>query len=302
MTKKILTWVLLFVLIGIILPFLVNNSKAQTCYNNNITLTNSSKFVCTSEWVNVINPVDLYNVTLIAKGIIINNTFELKGNSSVNISDIINNANFTLDSDLSNGEVFINSGTVFMEKPVFLNFSYFFNKGEIYDQNYIGNGGNSLGYSKGEGGSFPHSYAGSGGASIQNNSANDGGRTLAEPGQAYVLCHLNGCGDTSGVSKESLAVEGNHVNSTLSNYTFNLSLLNSAGGADFNAVGNNLVNGGSGVFPLIIISERFENHGLISDKGQSINYSAIPYGKEALQAGIVGAGGGGVVEVISKTQ
>lgn len=59
------------------------------------------------------------------------------------------------------------------------------------------------------------------------------------------------------------------------------------------------MRGSSGVLPLIIISKSFNNVGSIYNQGQSINYSAIKNASKFLAFGIVGAGGGGVIEVIS---
>ncbi len=300
MAKKIIRSVFLFVILFSVFFLSITHVNAQSCLNTNITLTNSLHLVCTSQWIKIVNPVSLYNATLISKGIIINNTFELKGNSLLNASSIINLGNFTLNSNLSNGYNFVNKGKIFLEHPIFINFTSFLNNGSIYNENYLGNGGNSKGYDYGMGGSFLNSYAGSGGGSIQNNSANDGGSTLAKPGIGYVLCYKNGCDSNSGAILYPPNVSGNKVTASPLNYTFNLSLLNSAGGADFNGNYSGFVNGTSGVFPLIIISKEFANHGLITDEGQPINYSDIPNGKQALENGIVGAGGGGIVEVISK--
>ena len=272
-----------------------NVSNAQPCLTSNITLTNNSNFVCTSGWIKVTTPTTLQNSNLTAKGIIINNTFTLKGASLLNVSEFLNYGNTTLQSNVPKGYSLVNEGFITLKRPIFLNFTIFINNGKIIDRNYIGNGGNSSGYSFGEGGSFPDSYAGSGAASIgREDSADNGGRTLVAGGEAYNLCQ-GGCGRLP----SPFNVSGRNVSELLLNYTFNLSLLNSAGGADFNGNGSSVVNGGSGVFPLVIISKEFTNNGLITDEGQSINYSNVPDWKWALTGGIVGPGSGGVIQSIS---
>ena len=83
-----------------------------------------------------------------------------------------------------------------MERPIFLNFTYFFNKGLISNKNYLNNGGYANSYnSYGEknygcvGESFPSSFAGSGGASISY-SACDGGSTSLYEAPPALLSRL----------------------------------------------------------------------------------------------------------------
>jgi hypothetical protein len=299
MINKNITLVIFLLSIILVLPFMIGNTFAQTCSNVNVTLTNSSNFVCTSQWIRITNSIQLNNAILRSKGIIIDNTFRLTGNSLLNSSIIINHADFTLAANLSKGYIFRNEGNINLEKPIFLNFTNFFNNGSIYDKNYMNNGGTSTSYYLGVK-NFPESYAGSGAGSISNESASNGGGTLAAPGSGYVLCNKDGCGNGGGELNTAIPnISGNHVSYLPLNYTFNLSLLESAGGADFNGPYNNLINGGSGVFPLIIISKEFSNKGTITNRGQSINYSKIPNGKLALEGGVVGAGGGGILEIIA---
>ncbi len=299
MTNKKMLLMIFTVVLLIVFFSSISYSNAQSCLNYNVTLTNNSKgFVCTYKWIEVNNPTSIINTTLEAKGIIINNTLILNGNSSFNISNVINFGNLTLAADIFKGNLILNKGLIILKKPIFMNFTSFLNYGKIFDKNFVGN--NGLGdYEFSMNYNFPNSYAGSGGGSIQNNSADNGGATLVSGGTGYVLCHkfYEAC-ESWDFSLPK--VSGNHVNVSLKNYTFNLSLLSSAGGANFNGFSNYLLNGGSGVFPLIIISDNFTNYGLITNKGQSINYSALPYGKEALEEGIVGAGGGGIVEILAK--
>jgi hypothetical protein len=284
-------------LIILILLLSFGNSNAFSCSNQNVTLTASSSFICTSGWVNVISPVSLANATILAKGLFINNTLSITKNSTLNISTIINKGNTTINARLLSGNVLENYGTLALERPIFINFSYFLNKGVIINKNYLNNGGYTDAYSNCEGESYPFSYAGSGGGSLAVYSQCDGGNTLAKGGIGQVTSYLNKALYPVHTSS------GNHVSSTLFNYSFNLSILDSAGGAAYNNVNNTslFMRGGSGVLPLIIISKVFNNTGEIYNQGQSINYSAIKNASEFLKAGIVGAGGGGSIEVISSS-
>ena len=295
--KNINAIIILVVLILVIFILLLGfgNSHGFLCSNQNITLANSSGFVCTYQWVKINGPVSLVNKTILARGLFINNTFSITGNSTLNASTIINKGNATIDATLLSGAAFENYGTLILRKPVFLNFSYFLNYGSIVDENYLNNGGYTNGYDTCIGGSFPYSFAGSGGGSLANFSSCEGGNTLAEGGTGQVTSYKNH------ILYPIYNSSGNHVYSALSNYSFNLSLLNSAGGASYNAVNNTslFMRGGSGVLPLIIISRSFNNIGTIYNQGQSINYSAIKNASKFLAFGIVGAGGGGVIEVIS---
>ena len=131
--------------------------------------------------------------------------------------------------------------------------------------------------------------------SLANSSDCDGGNTSVGGGIGQVTIHKDH------VLYPIINSSGHHVYSTLSNYSFNLSLLSSAGGASYNGVGNSslFMRGGSGVLPLIIISRSFNNTGTIYNQGQSINYSAIKNADKILAFGIVGAGGGSLIQVIS---
>ena len=288
------------VVIAFILLLSMGTANAQQCSNTNITLTNYTNSVCTSQWIKVITPVTLNNTVLESKGIIINNTFKLEGTSSLNASEVINFGSLTMEGTLLAGTELLNNGSIFLEKPIFINFTSFVNNGIIRDENFLNNGGTSKGYGAGLGGSFQFSYGGSGGASIQNDSANNGGNTLVQGGTADILCdeiYGNFC------THRTENTSGEHVTGAPSNFTFNLSLLDSAGGADFNAPENVITYGGSGVFPLVIISKFFDNAGKIYNQGQSINYSLIPNASAALNltdGGVVGAGGGGIIEAISQ--
>ncbi|MCL4376665.1 hypothetical protein M1558_04225 [Candidatus Parvarchaeota archaeon] len=278
------------------------NSYGLSCYNQNITLTNSSGFICTYQWVTVEGPVSLISKNISAKGLFINNTFNITGNSTLNISKIINKGNATINATLFSGNILENYGTLTLEKPIFINFSYLLNTGLIIDKNYLNNGGypnayasyNGNGYGCG-GRSYPFSYAGSGGGSLANYSACDGGNTLVKGGTGQITSFQNH------VEFPIINSSGYHVYSTLSNYSFNLSLLSSAGGASYNGVNNSsfFMRGSSGVLPLIIISRSFNNTGIIYNQGQSINYSTIKNASKFLAFGIVGASGGGVIQVIS---
>ena len=291
------------VIIGFVVSILVifilflsfGNSNGISCYNQNITLTNSSNFVCTYQWVIVQSPISLVSKTIFAKGLFINNTFSITGNSTLNISKIINEGNATINATLLSGHVLENYGTLILEKPLFLNFSYFLNNGSIVNENYLNNGGYANGYGICIGGSFPYSFAGSGGGSLANYSQCDGGDTLANRGIGQVTSYQNH------MLYPIINSSGYHVYSTLSNYSFNLSLLNSAGGASYNGVTNSsfFMRGSSGVLPLVIISKAFNNTGTIYNQGQSINYSTIKNADNFLAYGIIGAGGGGVIQVIS---
>ena len=292
MTNKIMNGqikAVIFLLIIFLFFSAFGSAHAVSCVDSNITLSNLSQSVCTYQWIAVTTPTYLSNINITAKGIIINSTFVLGGNSSLNASTLINRGITVLNGTLSNGGNFSNYGEITLEKPLFINFTYFVNEGEIFNKHYINNGGFGN-YSFGIGGSYLYSYAGSGGASLQNNSADNGGNTLVLGGEACVLSDKSDC----------LNVSGNHVTSRPFTYSFNLSILNSAGGADFNGQHNALTKAGSGVFPLIIISKYFANYGVIFNNGQSINYSDVPDNIEALKAGVVGAGGGGVIEAISQ--
>ncbi|MGC8533377.1 MAG: hypothetical protein ACP5MV_01970 [Candidatus Parvarchaeum sp.] len=292
--------VILLVVFILLLSF--GSSFGVSCYNQNITLTNHSNFVCTSQWVNVERPVSLISKNISAKGIFINNTFSITGNSTLNVSTLINKGNTTINATLLGGINFENYGVLLLKKPIFINFSYFLNKGIIINQNYLNNGGYTNAYlsyngnNYGCGGeSYPFSYAGSGGGSLANFSACNGGNTLVIGGPGQVTSYLNK------VLYPPIDSFGKHVYSSLSNYSFNLSLLNSAGGASYNGVNNSsfYMRGGSGVLPLIIISKSFNNTGEIYNQGQSINYSDIKNASKFIDFGIVGAGGGGIIEVIS---
>ncbi len=300
--KNIGVVICISVLLAVILLLFVNSgvSNAFSCSNQNITLTNFSNFVCTSQWVNAPDPVYLANVNIIAKGMFINNTFSITGDSVLNVSRIINNGTSNINATLLSGSLFKNYGTIVLERPIFLNFTYFFNKGLISNKNYLNNGGYANSYnSYGEknygcgGESFPSSFAGSGGASISY-SACDGGSTLVDGGSGESI-------GNEGYPTAYWNTSGSHVYSKLSNYTFNLSLLSSAGGASYNEASNAyLLRGGSGVFPLIIIARQFDNLGKITNQGQSINYSKIQNASDFLDQGIVGAGSGGILEIISQ--
>ena len=300
MAKKNMLVEIFPVVIVFILLLSLGTVNAQQCSNTNMTLTNYTNSVCTSQWIKVITPVTLNDIALESKGIIINNTFKLEGTSSLNASELINLGSFTMDGKLLAGTELLNNGSIFLEKPIFINFTSFVNNGIIRDENFLNNGGTSKGYGAGLGGSFQFSYGGSGGASIQNDSANNGGDTLAQGGTADILCdeiYGNFC------TYKAENTSGGHVTNAPGNFTFNLSLLDSAGGADFNAPENVITYGGSGVFPLIIISKFFDNAGKIYNQGQSINYSLIPNASAALNltnGGVVGAGGGGIIETISQ--
>lgn len=299
----IISFTVLF-LVVFILFLNFGNSHGLSCYDQNITLTNSSNPICTYQWVTVNSPVSLVNESIIAKGLLINNTLSITGNSTLNISTIINKGNATINATLLSGNALENYGTLMLEKPVFINFSYFLNNGTIINKNYLNNGGYTNAYMSyngnnyGCGGkSYPLSYAGSGGGSLATYSACNGGNTLAEKGSGQVTSYVNKV--VYPISNSS----GNHVYSTLSNYSFNLSMLNSAGGASYNGVNSSsfFMRGGSGVLPLVIISKAFNNTGRIYDQGQSINYSTIKNASKFIAFGIVGAGGGGLIEVISGT-
>ena len=285
------------IIFSIVFALLLNfgNSYGLPCYNQNITLTNSSSFVCTDQWVIIESPVSLISKTISAKGLLINNTFSITGNSTLNISKIINEKNATINATLLSGDVLENYGTLILEKPIFLNFSYFLNNGSIINENYLNNGGYTDGYNTCIGGNFPYSFAGSGGGSLANSSQCDGGYTLANRGIGQVTSHQNH------KLYPIINSSGHHVYSALSNYSFNLSLLSSAGGGSYNNVNNSslFMRGGSGVLPLIIISRFFNNTGIIYNQGQSINYSTIKNVDKFLAFGIVGAGGGGLIQVIS---
>ncbi|MEM0143929.1 MAG: hypothetical protein QXL94_08355, partial [Candidatus Parvarchaeum sp.] len=276
------------------------NSNGFSCYDHNITLVNASSFICTYQWVNINEPISIKNENIFAKGIFINNTFSITGNSTLNASIIINKGNTTINATLLSGISFENYGSLVLERPIFINFSYFLNQGQIINKNYLDNGGYSNGYmfydgkSYGVGGeSYPFSYAGSGGGSVSYSAAN-GGNTLVKGGSGEMIGEEN-------YPVIYYDTKGNHVYSSPYNYSFNLSLLSSAGGAAYNGVNNSLYNlrGGSGVAPLIIISKLFNNTGIIYNQGQSINYSSIKNASKFLDSGIVGAGGGGVAMVIS---
>ena len=300
--KNIFALIGILVLLLVILAFSVNigTSNAFSCSNQNITLTNSSSFVCTDQWVNVLNPTSIVNGSIIAKGIFISNTFSITGNSTLNVSKIINNGKAVINSTLLSGSLFENYGTVTLQRPVFLNFTYFFNKGSVINENYLDNGGHANSYlsydneNYGCGGeSFSDSFAGSGGASISY-SACDGGSTLVSGGAEDSI------GD-EGYPTYYWNTSGKHVYSAPSNYSFNLSLLSSAGGASYNGASSDyLIRGGSGVLPLIIITKYFDNKGKISNEGQSINYSKIKNASLYLSQGIIGSGGGGTLQIISK--
>ena len=302
--KNIVLTIGFLVLFTVILVLIANlgKSNAFSCSNQNVTLTNSSGFVCTDQWVNVVSPVALINRNIIAKGISIDNTFSITGNSTLNTSAIINRGNATIDAVLLGGETFENYGTLTLIGPVFINFSYFLNKGIIINKNYLNNGGYANAYFSYEGNSYgcggesyPVSYAGSGGGSLATYSQCNGGNTLAEGGSGQVTSYTNH------VLYPIYNSSGSHVYSSPSNYSFDLSVLNSAGGASYNDVNSTsfFMRGGSGVSPLIIISKFFNNTGRIYNQGQSINYSTIKNASKLLAFGIVGAGGGGVIEVIS---
>ena len=293
-SKNIRTEIFVILCLSVILITLssFNKVNALSCLNVNITLNNSSSSLCTYQWVKVIQPTNLRNATITAKGIIIDNTFNLSKNSLLNVSKILNNKIFYLGSNISNGYLFINYGTVILSHPIFLNFTVFSNYGKIQNRHYLYNGGHPYDYNYCEGGSFPYSYGGSGGAGISNSGC-DGGSTLAAGGEAEMF----------DVSSELPVVyyntSGAHVSNVLSNYTFNLSFLDSAGGGSFNNNSAPAISGGSGVFPLVIISDNFSNYGQILNNGQSINYSNLSNNKELLKEGVVGAGGGGTVLIIS---
>lgn len=269
------------------------NSHGLSCYDQNITLTNSSNSVCTYQWAIVKSPVLLVNKSIIAKGLFINNTFSITGNSALNITEIINRGNSAINTSLFNGRVLENYGTLTFGKPIFINFTYFLNKGIIIDKDYLDNGGYTNNYFSGQ--SYPFSYAGSGGGSLANFSAENGGSTLANGGIGQVTSYTNK------IIYPPINSSGNHVYLALSNYSFNLSKLSSAGGASYNGVNSSafFMRGGSGVLPLIIISKTFNNTGEIYNQGQSINYSNIKNASKIIAFGIVGAGGGGIIEVIA---
>ena len=158
----IIDFVILFSIVSILL-LNFGNSYAFPCYNQNITLTNSSSFVCTDQWVIVENPVSLVSKNISAKGLFINNTFSITGNSTLNISKIVNEKTATINATVLSGDALDNYGTLILGKPVFLNFSYFLNSGSIVNENYLNNGGHADSYDNCTGGSFLYSFAGSGG-------------------------------------------------------------------------------------------------------------------------------------------
>ncbi len=294
-SKNIRTVIFVILCLSVILITLssFNKVNALSCLNVNITLNNSSSSLCTYQWIKVIQPTNLRNATITAKGIIIDNTFNLSKNSLLNVTKIVNNKIFYLGSNISNGYLFVNYGTVILSHPIFLNFTVFSNYGKIQNRHYLYNGGQPDKYVYCEGDSFPYSYGGSGGAGISNSGC-DGGSTLAGGGEAEMFDNVS-----SELSVVYYNTSGAHVSDILSNYTFNLSALDSAGGGSFNNDTAPAIYGGSGVFPLVIISDNFSNYGQILNNGQSINYSNLSDNKELLKEGVVGAGGGGTVLIIS---
>ncbi len=81
---------------------------------------------------------------------------------------------------------------------------------------------------------------------------------------------------------------GSAVPASPDNYTFNYSLLDSAGGGSTNG-NSNYESGGSGVRPLTIIAYSFTNVGIISNQGQSISVGSQDSS---------GGGGGGIIQVL----
>ena len=272
------------------------------CTSSNITISGNvqtlSSSICTTSWV-IINSsliTNNYNITA-GKGLLINkggsliqgfvNQFghviaAVSNNGTVDIGNflaspkIINFGGLTLYGNLGSGLEFLNYGNVTLGAVNFLNFTAVYNapEGIINHSNYLNNGGSLNGYNLCIGGSYYNSYAGSGGGGASSSGCN-GGSTLAAGG----LAGMN-----------SNATSGSSPTQNLTNFTFNFSLLNSAGGGATNDAINPMI-GGSGVRPLIIITYTFTNEGTIVNEGQSLDYSL---GGQYTS----GAGGGGIVQIL----
>ncbi len=208
--------------------------------------------------------------------------------SAITTNVLVNDGTFDIYGKLNPGILFFNNGSVFIAAQNFINFSDFINykDGIVTHENYLYNGGGL----DAPGGSVPGSLAGSGGGGAAAlgylSSGYAGGSTYAAGGQG-------GSGENQSNISAMMGKPGSSVSGSLENYTFNLNELSSAGGGD--AAGcfqNPCVAGGSGVYPLFIISNVFVNNGSIRNQGGAVSFQ---YG-DANSLG--GSGGGGIIMIL----
>ncbi len=281
-------------------PCNVPNSPANITYSLSPSYISSN--IMTNDWLiipaNTTLVINNYNITA-CKGIYIekggalvqgpynNNQPSPSPNrvpSRISTSIVLNDGAVYLYGSLSPGIMFLNNGSFIVGAQNFLNFSYFANylDGDIIHENPLYNGG-----SEGVGGSVLGSFAGSGGGGA-------GSLLSYNPGYAGGSTYAPGGSGGSGINRTNTSAmigkPGSSVSGSLTNYTFNLMELSSAGGGSASIVPS--VGPGSGVYPLFIIARYFINNGTISNQGGSVYYET------GYSSSLSGAGGGGIIMVL----